>query len=192
MNTVSSIKKSVGIFRKYKVPYALLHCTNIYPTPNKLVRLNCLIEIKKQFKDAVIGISDHTETIYSCLGAVSLGASIIEKHFVDTKKRKGPDISCSMDNAELKEMIKGSKLIFESLKGPKKPLKEEKKTINFAFASVASTKNIKKGEKFTEKNIFTKRPGNGYFKVKDYLKILGKCASKNIKKNRQLKKTDIH
>ena len=169
-----------------------MHCTNIYPTPNELVRLNCLTELKKKFKDAVIGISDHTETIYSCLGAVSLGASIIEKHFVDSKKRKGPDISCSMDNNELKEMIKGSKLIFASLKGPKKALKEEKKTIKFAFASVASTQNIKKGEKFSVRNIFTKRPGNGDFKVKDYLKILGKSAARDIKKNYQLKNKDIN
>jgi N-acetylneuraminate synthase len=192
MNNIDSIKMSVKIFRKYKVPYALLHCTNIYPTPNELVRLNCLTELKEKFRDAVIGISDHTATIYSCLGAVSLGASIIEKHFVDTKKRKGPDISCSMDNNELKEMIKGSKLIFASLKGPKKALKEEKKTIKFAFASVASTQNIKKGEKFSVKNIFTKRPGNGDFKVKDYLKILGKSAARDIKKNYQLKNKDIN
>ena len=191
MNDISNIKKTVKIFRKYKIPYALLHCTNIYPTPNHLVRLNCLTELKNEFNDAVIGISDHTETIYSCLGAVSLGASIIEKHFVDTKKRKGPDISCSMDNNELKEMIKGSKLIFASLKGPKKALKEERKTIKFAFASVASTEDIKKGEKFTTKNIFTKRPGSGDFTVKDYENIIGKYASKNIKKNYQLKKRDV-
>ena len=92
MNNIDSIKMSVKIFRKYKVPYALLHCTNIYPTPNELVRLNCLTELKKKFRDAVIGISDHTETIYSCLGAVFLGASIIEKHFVDTKKTKRDQI----------------------------------------------------------------------------------------------------
>ena len=96
-----------------------------------------------------------------------------------------------MDNNELKEMIRGSKLIFASLKGSKKAIKEEKKTIKFAFASVASTEDIKKGEKFTTDNIFTKRPSNGDFTVKDYNNIIGKYASRNIKRNHQLKKKDI-
>ena len=67
----------------------------------------------------------------------------------------------------------------------------ESKTIDFAFGSVASLKDIKKNEIFTEKNIFTIRPGTGFFKVKDYKKILGKKAKRNIKKNVQLKKLDV-
>ena len=193
MNDILSIKKSVKIIRKYKVPYALLHCTNIYPTPNELVRLECLNDLKKNFKDAIIGLSDHTETIYSCLGAVSLGASILEKHFVDNKSiRKGPDVSCSMDKNELKEMIVGSKLIFSSLKGTKRALKEETKTINFAFASIVATKNIKKGQKLTKNNIFPIRPGTGDFGVKNFESLLGKNAKRDIKENYQIKKRDIN
>ena len=191
MNNITSVKKSVQIIRKYKIPYALLHCTNIYPTPNELVRLNCLLDLKKSFKDAILGISDHTETIYSCLGAVSLGARVIEKHFVDTKKRKGPDISCSMDKRELSQLIVGSKLIFSSLTGSKKALKQESKTIKFAFASIIATQDIKKGEIFSENNIFPIRPGNGYFKVKDFNFLLGKKASKNISEYRQIKKNEV-
>ncbi|MFL2898374.1 MAG: N-acetylneuraminate synthase family protein [Candidatus Pelagibacter sp.] len=191
MNDIKSISKSVKLLRKYKNPYALLHCTNIYPTPNKLVRLECLNDLKKNFPDAVIGFSDHTETIYSCLGAVTLGARILEKHFVDTKKRKGPDVSCSMDKSELKQLINGSKLIFSSLKGKKKALKEESKTIKFAFASVVATRDIQKGEKLSKNNIFTKRPGNGYFGIGDYNKLLGRIALNNLKKNHQIKKKDV-
>ena len=192
MNDIVSIRKSVNIIRKYKIPYALLHCTNIYPTPNELVRLNCLIDLKKNFKDAVIGLSDHTETNYSCLGSIALGARVIEKHFVDDKsKRKGPDVSCSMDKNELKEMILATKLIFKSIKGKKIPLKEETKTINFAFASIAATQNIKRGQKLTRNNIFPIRPGNGDFRVKDYKKLIGKKAKKNIYKNHQIKKGDL-
>jgi sialic acid synthase SpsE len=68
--------------------------------------------LKKHFPKAVIGLSDHTSNIYSSLGAISLGASIIEKHFVDSKKIKGPDISASMDKNELKELILGTEQIF--------------------------------------------------------------------------------
>ncbi len=192
MNSIHSINKSIKIIRKHRLPYALMHCTNIYPTPNHLVRLDCLREIKKSYPDAIIGLSDHSDSIYTCLGAVSLGARILEKHFVDSKKiRKGPDVSASMDTSELKQLLEGSKKIFEAKGGGKKPIKEERKTIAFAFQSVVSTENILKGEKLSLNNIFLRRPGNGDFKVKDFKKLQGKKVKKNIKKNYQIKKTDI-
>ena len=88
MNSIDSIKPSVKIIKKAKIPLALLHCTNIYPTPAKLVRLNCINQLKKAFPSCVVGISDHTENNYSSLGAVALGAKIVEKHFIDSKKKR--------------------------------------------------------------------------------------------------------
>ena len=191
MNDIKSISKSVQIIRKYKIPYALLHCTNIYPTPPHLVRLEAMLELKKNFKDAIVGLSDHTESIFTSLGAVSLGASLVEKHFTDNKKSKGPDMSASLDPKELNELVTGSKIIFNSMKGKKKAVKEEKKTIAFAFASISSTKQIKKGDVFSKDNIFPLRPGNGYFKIRDFDKILGKRAKKDIPKGHQLRKKDV-
>ena len=155
MNNIETIRPAVKIIRKYKIPYALLHCTNIYPTPPNLVRLEAMIELKRNFKDAVIGLSDHTESIYSSLGAIALGACIIEKHFIDSKKTKGPDVKASMDPRELNELINGSSIIFKAKKGKKKQLKEESKTVAFAFASVAAIQNIKKGEFFFRKKYFS-------------------------------------
>jgi N-acetylneuraminate synthase len=192
MNSIKSIEKSVKVIRKHKVPYVLMHCTNIYPTPNKLVKLGCIQELKKAYPDSIVGLSDHTDSIYACLGAVALGAKVLEKHFVDNKKkRKGPDISASMDTLELKQLIKGSNKIFDSMGGKKAPLKEEKKTIAFAFQSVVSTKDILKGESLSFNNIFLKRPGNGDYKVKDFIKIIGKKTKKNIRNNVQIKKKDL-
>tara|TARA_Y100001958_G_C21225001_1_gene550419 strand:+ start:1027 stop:2070 length:1044 start_codon:yes stop_codon:yes gene_type:complete len=191
MNSIKTITPAVKIIRKYKLPFALLHCTNIYPTPHKLIRLNAMLELKKVFKDAIIGLSDHSETIFPCLGAISMGASIVEKHFVHSKTIKGPDISSSMDKNELSDLIKASKIIFECKSGTKKPLKEESKTIAFAFASIAAIKDINKGEKFTINNIFPIRPGNGHYKVKDFSKLLKYTASKHIKKGEQVKPTDV-
>ena len=88
-------------------------------------------------------------------------------------------------------IITGSKIIYESLKGEKKPLKEEKKTIAFAFSSITATKNIKKNDKLNKNNIFPIRPGTGFFKVRDYKKLIGKKAKKNIPKGTQLKKSDV-
>ena len=191
MNDIKSVEKSVKIIKKYKLPYALLHCTNIYPTPPHLVRLEAMLELKKKFKDAVIGLSDHTETIFTSLGAISLGASIVEKHFTDNKKSSGPDMSASLDPKELNLLIQGSKIIYAAKKGSKKAVKEERKTIAFAFGSISATKNINRGEYLTKENIFPIRPGTGYFKIKDYYKLIGKKAKKNIKKGFQIKKKDV-
>tara|TARA_B100001248_G_C27395524_1_gene465254 strand:- start:2399 stop:3427 length:1029 start_codon:yes stop_codon:yes gene_type:complete len=192
MNSIQSIKPSVKIFEKFKNPYALLHCTNIYPTPASLIRLDDLLTLKKNFPKAIIGLSDHSSNIYASLGAIALGASIIEKHFVDTKKTKGPDISASMDKGELKDLIFGAEQIFLS-KGSnnKKPVKEETKTINFAFASAVATKNLYPGEKLSLKNFFLKRPGIGDFNIHNYKKLIGKKLKKAIKENTLIKKTHI-
>ena len=79
MNDIANIKKAVKIIESKKIPYALLHCTNIYPTPPNLVRLNSIDEMKKIFPKAVIGLSDHTGNNYTSFAALGKGASIIEK-----------------------------------------------------------------------------------------------------------------
>jgi N-acetylneuraminate synthase len=120
-----------------------------------------------------------------------LGASIIEKHFTSNKKWTGPDIQVSIDPKELHELIIGCQAIKESLGGKKNILKEEQPTIDFAYACVVSTKNIKKDEIFSKENIWVKRPGTGEIKAKDYFKIIGKKAKYDISNNKQLSKLDI-
>ena len=191
MNTIESIKPSVEIFRIHNVPFALMHCTNIYPTPFNLVRLGCLNEMRVAFPDAVIGLSDHTSSNSACLGAVALGASILERHFTETHDRNGPDISASMDPDELKHLIQSANEIFLASGGNKGPIPEEEKTIAFAFASVVVIKDIKKGEKLDSENIWLKRPGGGDFGVNDYYKLFGKKANKDISCGFQLLKEDI-
>ena len=145
----------------------------------------------KTFPNQVVGLSDHTKTNHSSFGAITLGACIIEKHFVDKKTRSGPDISSSVDEKELKELIKGCNIIYLQRGGKKNLLKEEQVTRNFAFASVVSIQDIQKGEKFSKSNIWVKRPGTGDFSAKDYNSLIGKKAYRSIKKNYQIKKNDI-
>ncbi len=120
MNDIKSIKKSVKIIERYKIPYALMHTTNLYPTPYNLIRLNALKELKKNFPNCVLGLSDHTGDNYTSFAAIAMGASIIEKHFIDKKSRKGPDISASIDYNQLKDLIDGCNKIFFSMPGKKK------------------------------------------------------------------------
>jgi N-acetylneuraminate synthase len=191
MNSIDTIRPAVEILRNSGVPYALLHCTNIYPTPPELVRLGAITELKDTFPDAVVGLSDHTTSNYTCLGAVALGASILERHFTDRMNRSGPDIRCSMDPAALSALIEGSKVIFAARGGNKAPLQEEEPTIAFAFASVVAIEDIAAGEQLSEKNIWLKRPGGGDFSALDYDSLLGKRALTGIRRGFQIKRSEI-
>lgn len=187
MNDLDSINKSVSIIRKYNVPFALLHCTSIYPTPYNKVRLGALRQLQEEFSDSVIGLSDHTVTNYTCLGAVTLGARILERHFTSDKTWNGPDIEISMNPSELHQLIEGSKAIFEALGGEKFILDEEQPTIDFAYACVVATSDIEEGDLLTKENIWVKRPGTGEIKARDYEKILDRKVKRSIKKNEQIR-----
>lgn len=191
MNTIDSIKKAVSIFDKHKVPIALLHTTNLYPTPIHLVRLGAMVAMHEAFPDKVFGLSDHTLNNNACLGAVALGASILERHFTDTMQRTGPDIVCSMDEEATKEMLINSNEIWQMRGGTKAPAKEEQVTIDFAFATVCTITNMKEGDVFTKENIWVKRPGSGEILAENYIDLLGKKASRNIENDEQLKWEDL-
>lgn len=191
MNDIESIGPSVQIMRKATIPFALLHCTSLYPTPYNKVRLGAITHLERDFPDAVIGLSDHSIGIYTCLGAVALGASILEKHFTSDKKWEGPDIAVSMDPAELKELIIGSRAIFEAKGGQKTILPEEKPTIDFAYASVVTIRPVKKGGVFSKENIWVKRPGTGALLARDFKKVLGKRARVDLALNHQLEPSEI-
>lgn len=180
MNDIESIRKTVKIVEKYNIPYVLMHTTNLYPTPANLVRLGALDELKHNFPNAIIGLSDHTLNNNACLSATALGACVLERHFTDTKKRIGPDIICSADEKELKELIESTKEIHQMLGGSKTALKEEQVTIDFAFATIVTIKPIKKGDKFTKGNIWVKRPGKIGIKAEKYEILLGKTATVDI------------
>lgn len=188
MNDISSINKAIKILKKRKVQHAILHTTNLYPTLHNEVRLNALTELKKIFPNTVIGLSDHTGDNYTSYAAIALGASIIEKHFIDRSSRKGPDISASVDTKQMSELLKGVSLIHKAMPGGIKPILKEKKTANFAFASVVSNLDIKKGEILNQRNIWVRRPGTGDYSAEEYYGLLGKKIKRNIKKNTQIKK----
>ncbi len=191
MNDLNSISKAVEIIRKHNLPFAILHTTNLYPTPNNLVRLGALQDLKSKFENTIIGLSDHTLSNHSSFGAIALGASIIERHYTDTKDRIGPDIVCSMDEKECKELIEGVDILFQQRGGSKKPVKEEIETAKFAFASVVAIENINEGEIFSINNIWVKRPGTGPLKAEYFSSVIGKTSLRKIKKDEFIKRTDF-
>ncbi len=191
MNDLKSIEKSVKVLEKSKVKYVLLHCKSEYPADIKNLKLDFINTLKKKFPKSLVGYSDHTIGTIASISAMAKGACVIEKHFTDTNKRKGPDIVCSMDPSELLFLNKAADVIFKSNGSNKKISRIEKITAKFAFSSVVSIQDIKKGEKFTLKNIWVKRPGTGFYPAYKIKEILGKKAKKKIIKDKFITKKDV-
>ena len=191
MNSIESVRKAITIFDAHKIPVALLHTTNLYPTPMHLVRLGAMEKLHQAFPDKVFGLSDHTLNNNACLGATALGASILERHFTDHMNRTGPDIICSMDEEACKRLIIDSGEIALMRGGEKVPAVEEKVTIDFAFATVCSIRPIKKGDILSKENIWVKRPGTGKILAEHFNNVLGKRAIRDIDSDVHLKFQDF-
>ena len=191
MSNMTFVKKIYKLLKKLKSQFCFMHTTSIYPTPDHLVRLQCIKEMIEIFPDTVIGYSDHTTSNTACESALSMRALIIEKHFTDYKNRKGPDLICSIDQKGLRDLISKSYKIHSQYNGKKELLTEELVTKNFAFTSVVSNRLINIGEKLSKKNLTLKRPANGHFHLNDLKFLYGKIAKKNIPENTQIKKNQI-
>jgi N-acetylneuraminate synthase len=191
MNDLGSIARAAAILRAASIPFALLHCTSLYPTPYDKVRLGALEEIRRAFPDIVLGLSDHSLGNYTCFAAVAMGVCILEKHFTSDKSWPGPDVPISIDPVELKDLIEGSRAIHQAMGGNKNILADEQPTINFAYACVVSIKDIAAGEIFGKDNIWVKRPGTGEIKAVDYEILFGRVATRDIPKDSQIKWTDV-
>jgi len=186
MNTLESVKKAVAVLEKHKAEYALLHTTNLYPTKPEQIRLGAMTRMMREFPDTLIGLSDHSLNNNACISAMALGAKIVERHYTDTMDRQGPDIVCSMDEHVLSELIAASKEVPLMLGGKKEPVSAEQVTIDFAFATCVTIKDIKKGEPFTKENLWVKRPGTGEILAEHYNSVLGKTAACDIRNDVQL------
>jgi sialic acid synthase SpsE len=190
MNDVESIQKSVKAIQKYGTPLMLMHCTSMYPTPYEKVRLGAIKELQDTF-GLPVGLSDHSIGIYTCLGAVALGAAALEKHFTVTREWPGPDVPISIEPDELAELVKGSKAIFSALGGHKTILEEEQPVIDFAYASVVTIAPVRAGEVFSLENTWVKRPGTGAILAPELNRVLGKKAARDIQKDSQIGPDDI-
>lgn len=187
MNDITAVQRALNILERKNVPYALMHTTNLYPTPPRLVRLGAMQQMMRAFPDVPIGLSDHTLNNSACIAAMAMGAKLVERHFTDRMDRNGPDIVCSMDEEGLKELLLAAKEVPQMLGGTKEAAPEEQVTINFAFATVVTIRPIKKGEAFTKENVWVKRPGTGEILAAEYENILGKIAAEDIPKDTQLR-----
>lgn len=190
MSTYNEIKRTYDLLSEMDIPFAFTNCLSEYPPQYKDLNLNVIGEMKKRFPKAVIGHSDHTPDLYTCYAAVALGAAIIEKHVILSKQTPGPDQSVSIDFSDLHNLVDGIRKIEVAL-GAEKVIHDGEIPIRrWAFRSLVSCCNIKKGEVITSKMIWSKRPGTGIpsYKMNE---VIGKKATCDIKKNTLIKYSDF-
>jgi len=187
MASLKEIQNAINIITKHHKKIIILHCVSNYPTKIEDMDLKRINFLKRKFKNYKIGLSDHTDNIFTSLASVPLGVCAIEKHF-NLDKTKTPDSSFSINPEELNNLKKISKKIFISLN--KSSLKKDL-TNNIKFRrSIFAKKNIYKGEKISSGNIISLRPLIG-IGAENFFKIIGKKTKKNINKNSPIFLNDL-
>ena len=184
LSNLKEIKNCYKILRmKKKISQiVIMHCNTEYPTPFNDINLRVIPELKKVF-NCEIGFSDHSNSTVIPAVAVALGASYIEKHFTINNNSEGPDHKASLEPRKFLEMVNNIRNVENSLgSNIKKITKSEKKNLNIVRKSIVAKKNIKKGEKFNESNITTKRPGNGLSPL-IWPTIIRRNSKRNYKKD---------
>ena len=178
---IKDIRDALNFLKKngQKNRIILLHCNTAYPTPYEDVNLLTIKKLKSIF-NIDVGYSDHALGNEVSFAAIALGSVMIEKHFTLNKKLKGPDHHISCNFKELKLLVDGAKKISKSLKIKSGSLtKSEKKNHSLVKKYLVASKFINKGEKFTLKNITSKRSGSG-IEAKVFEKIINRRAMKNF------------
>lgn len=191
MNDLPAIRKAAAVIRRRGAPLALLHCTSMYPTPYEKVRLGAIEDLRKSFPGVPVGLSDHSMGIWTCLGAAALGASVLEKHFTIKRSWPGPDTKISIEPGELRDLVAGSRAVWQARGGRKTILPEEKPVIDFAYATVVSIAAIRKGERFTRENVWVKRPGIGPLLAERLDEVLRRRASRDVPADVHLDPRDV-
>jgi N-acetylneuraminate synthase/N,N'-diacetyllegionaminate synthase len=169
----------------------ILHCNTEYPTPMLDVNLKAMLSLKKEFQ-VNIGYSDHTLGIEVPIAAVTLGATVIEKHFTLDKNMDGPDHKASLDPLELKQMVQSIRNIEMALSGNgiKEPSASELKNIQIARKSIHTNKSLSKGHILRKEDLIMMRPGNGISPM-DMDLYLNKQIAINMPEGHKVSKNDF-
>jgi N-acetylneuraminate synthase len=191
MQTIESLGRSVAILDGSGIDYALLECTNLYPSPPEIVSLQGIGELRVAFPNAVIGFSDHSIGPEMAATAVALGACILERHFTDTRYRSGPDISCSMDPAELRRLIQLSGEIYVASRNPKRRTAAEEDVYRFARSSVVADRDLTAGTVISAPDIWARRPGSGEIAGFEFGDVVGRRLNRDLSRNTQLSWSDF-
>ncbi|KYH34823.1 N,N'-diacetyllegionaminic acid synthase [Clostridium tepidiprofundi DSM 19306] len=165
----------------------IMHCVSQYPSPMNEMNLKVIESLKVLYPECIIGFSDHSVGITATLGAVALGAKVIEKHFTLDRKMLGPDHWFSMDPTDMKDLVTEIRNLEVAMGHPRKRVLEcELDEKLKSTRSLVLRKSIKEGERITEDHLKMLRPGWG-IQPYDKEKIIGMRVNRNLETNTVLK-----
>jgi len=192
MSKIEEVRETVKLVKSIGTQLILTHCVSIYPCPYERINMGMISRYMDEFS-VPVGLSDHSRGIYTSIGAVAVGASVLEKHFTLDKMQKGPDHHSSIEPYELGELVKGAMAVFQAKGHERKIFPEEEQIVAWARESVVSEVLISVGTIITKEMVWVKRPspGPGVVPAKDLSKVIGKRAKKNIPKDMQIKWEDL-
>jgi len=192
MCTMDEVAETVNLVKAVGVPLVLAHCVSAYPTPYEIVNLGMIPRYRESF-GVPVGLSDHSRGIYTALGAVALGACVLEKHFTLDKMQKGPDHASSIEPYELGELVKGARAVYSAMGSDRRIFEQEAQIMAWARESVVSEVPIPAGARITRDMVWVKRPGpgQGVVPAKDLDQVIGRVAKVDIEKNMQIKWSDL-
>lgn len=187
MTELHEIDETVSAIKKTGTPLILTHCVSAYPCPYERVNLGN-IQVFEERYGVPVGLSDHSKGIYTSLGAVALGACVIEKHFTLDRTLPGPDHMSSIEPFELGELVKGARAIFQASGSSREIFPEEREIVAWARESVVSVTDIPAGAKITRDMVSVKRPspGDGAIAAKNLIDVVGRKAVGAIPANQQI------
>jgi len=193
-STFEEVKHAHDVLKKINPKLCIMQCNTNYTGSLenfKYINLNVLKKFKNEFKDTIIGLSDHTPDHETVLGAVALGVKAVEKHFTDDNFRAGPDHPFSMNPKSWKDMVVATRRLEQSLGDGKKKLEgNEGETVIVQRRSIRAKKNLSKGESVNDGDFEFQRPcPPDALKLNEFESFLGKKLNSNIKKNDYLKKS---
>ncbi len=188
--TIGDLDLAIETLRKNGTKeLCLLHCIANYPSKMEHMNLNVIKTLKQMYPDCIIGFSDHSLGITASLGAVCLGAKIIEKHFTLDKNLEGPDHWFSMDPTDMNNLVTEIKNLETAFGNSRKRVTDsEILDKHWATRSLHINKTLKIGETISKEDISMLRPGYGISPF-DKEKVIGMKLTKNISKNEVLEWT---
>lgn len=188
MSTYDDVVNQVNMIRDNGNECAIFQCTTAYPCPPDTIGLNVVTELQQKFCDCVIGMSDHSGTIFPSLASVALGAKMVEVHVTMSKQMFGPDILSSVTIEELTQMVNGIRMISIMKNKPvdKNGLSEDLQELRRIFSkSIYLKVDCKAGTVITEDNIALKKPAEG-IGTEDFELVIGKKLLKDKQKDMPL------
>ncbi|WP_445713982.1 N-acetylneuraminate synthase family protein [Flavobacterium sp.] len=182
---------AIAVITQYHSNLSILHCVSQYPTEPKNVNLNTIPYLMKNYKDFVIGYSDHTIGISTPVAAVAMGAKIIEKHITLDRRMKGTDQAGSLGPDGVYRMVRDIRILDQSMGVedifivPETAVAKEK-----LERSIATKRTLAKGSIITEDDIHMLSPGDG-FKWAERHQVIGKIVKETISENEVIYKTNL-